>query len=51
MKIGKIASSAEYRRPRVQVTRNIEKTNNFKTRQFFENHRNFTNFLIFKFDN
>ena len=31
--------------------RNIEKTNNSKIWQFFEDLRNFENLLIFKFDN
>ena len=36
---------------RVRVTRDIENTNNSKTRQFFKNLRNFANLLIFKFGN
>ena len=45
----KINERSNVERPIVRVTRNIEKTNNSKTRQFFENLRNFANFFIFKF--
>ena len=35
----------------LRVMRNIEKTNNSKTRKYFKNLRNFANLLILKFDN
>ena len=39
------------RMTKLRVMRNIEKTNDSKTLQFFENLRNFENLLILKFDN
>ena len=47
----KINEGLNVERPIVRLTRNIKKTNNSKTRQLFENLRNFANLLIFEFDN